>query len=88
MRDKIDNLILINLLWFVVANCAHLVGFSFLYLGAILGGLFSIIYEFTLLSQIHKKVEKDFQTRMLKRVGYNMFFTIVFVLFTILNFIF
>ena len=88
MRDKIDNLILINLLWFVVSNSGSLIHFLPLYMAAIVGALLSLIYEVSIIRQIQKKVEEQHQARMMKRVNYNIFFTVIFVMFSILNYVF
>ena len=88
MRNKIDNLTLFNLLWFVTASMGSILHIRVLFLIAVVGAVCTIIHEFCLMNAIRKNVDMQYQPKLFKRVRYHMIFTFVFVLLTALDFVF
>ena len=88
MRNKIDNLTLFNLLWFAIASTGSILYIPALLLIAIAGAICTFIHECSLTSSIHKNVDTQYQIKLFKRVRYNIFFTLVFIILTALDFVF
>lgn len=85
MRNKIDNLILINLLWLIVADAGSQFSLHIMTIIAILGAIGTTFYEVSLIKATKKIVEAHFQPRLYKRIGYNILFSITLVLFSTLT---
>ena len=88
MRNKIDNLTLFNLLWFAMASMGNILLMPMLLLIAFAGAFCTIIHELYLMKVIRKNIETQYQPKLFRRVRYHLIFTIAFVLFTALDFVF
>lgn len=88
MRKKIDELIVINLIWFVVASFGTLLHIQLLMFLAIICALGNLVYDIMLLQKIHKTIDDKYQPHLRRRVNYNGLFTLVFIIFTAINIFF
>lgn len=88
MRNRIDNLILINLLWFVIDSCGVLFHASIFTFVAIIGALANLAYDYNLMDQIEKTIEEQYRAHLNKRILRNMLFSFVFAILTLLKYFF
>ena len=88
MRNKIDNLILVNLIWFVLASCGTILQNPLIVLAAIAGAFFNVFYDIFLVQKIRKMIDDKYQPHLFKRVFNSGLFSVIFILFTLLNLFF
>ena len=88
MRDKIDNLILVNLLWFVLASAGTFLQIPLLGLAAVAGAFFNIFYDVFLIQKVRKMIDDKYQPHLLKRIFNSGLFTLVFIVFTLFSSLF
>lgn len=86
MRNKIDNLILINLFWFVLGSSSNLFHIVLLSFAALTGMLCTVVYEWAIARKIYKMVDEEYQPRLLKRTRYHLLVTLTLFIFTLADF--